>query len=360
MTTIRSELTRNTLAILCILGLIGLSFWVLRPFLAATVWATMIVVATWPLLLALDKRFSNRRALSVAVMTVGMLFLLVLPLWLAIDTIADHFDQLVNAGKSLAQNGLPMPPDWVATLPLVGEKIATYWQQLADGGAAEVLSKVTPYAADSGKWVLGHVGGLGGMLLQFLLIVGIAAILYAEGETAAMLVRRFGRRLAGKHGEGSVILAGQAIRGVALGVGVTAIVQTVLAGIGLAVVGVPFAALLSALILMFCIAQIGPMLVLLPAVGWMYWQGDNGWATFLLVWSLVVGTLDNFLRPMLIKRGADLPLLLIFSGVIGGMLSFGLIGIFLGPVALAVTYTLLLAWIDDGLGAEVSEPSEPT
>ena len=159
MSPIRSELTRNTLAILCILGLIGLSFWVLRPFLAATVWATMIVVATWPLLLALDKRFSNRRAWSVAVMTVGMLFLLVLPLWLAIDTIADHFDQLVNAGKSLAQNGLPMPPDWVATLPLVGEKIAAYWQQLADGGAAEVLSKVTPYAADSGKWVLGHVGG---------------------------------------------------------------------------------------------------------------------------------------------------------------------------------------------------------
>jgi predicted PurR-regulated permease PerM len=147
---------------------------------------------------------------------------------------------------------------------------------------------------------------------------------------------------------------------VALGVGVTAIVQTALAGIGLAVVGVPFAALLSALILMFCIAQIGPMLVLLPAVGWMYWQGDHGWATFLLVWSLVVGTLDNFLRPMLIKRGADLPLLLIFSGVIGGMLSFGLIGIFLGPVALAVTYTLLLAWIDDGLGAEESaESSDP-
>jgi predicted PurR-regulated permease PerM len=156
-----------------------------------------------------------------------------------------------------------------------------------------------------------------------------------------------------------VILAGQAIRGVALGVGMTAIVQTVLAGIGLAVAGVPFAALLSALILMFCIAQIGPILVLLPAVGWMYWQGDNSWATFLLVWSLIVGSLDNFLRPMLIKRGADLPLLLIFSGVIGGMLSFGLIGIFLGPVALAVTYTLLLAWIDDGLGAESAESSDP-
>ena len=99
------------------------------------------------------------------------------------------------------------------------------------------------------------------------------------------------------------------------------------------------------------------LLVLLPAVGWMYWSGDTGWATALLVWSLIVGTLDNFLRPMLIKRGADLPLLLIFAGVIGGMLGFGLIGLFVGPVALAVTYTLMLAWIEDALGKDEAAES---
>jgi len=187
------------------------------------------------------------------------------------------------------------------------------------------------------------------MIVQFLLIVGLSAVLYSNGESAASSARRFGQRMAGERGENSIILAGQAIRGVALGVGVTAIVQTVLGGIGLAVAGVPFAALLSAVMLMLCIAQLGPALVLFPAVGWMYWTGDNAWATFLLVWSLIVGSLDNFLRPMLIKRGADLPLLLIFAGVIGGMLGFGLVGIFVGPVVLAVTYTLLEAWIDDAL-----------
>ena len=163
-----------------------------------------------------------------------------------------------------------------------------------------MIGKVTPYAADAGKWVLAQVGGLGGMLIQFLLVVTISAILFASGEDGARMARRFGRRLAGERGENAIILAGQAIRGVALGVGVTAIVQTVLGGIGLAVAGVPFASLLSAVMLMLCIAQVGPMLVLLPAVGWMYWTGDTGWATFLLVWSLVVGSLDNFLRPMLI------------------------------------------------------------
>ena len=115
----------------------------------------------------------------------------------------------------------------------------------------------------------------------------------------------------------------------------------------------PFASLLAAVMLMLCIAQIGPGLVLFPAVGWMYWSGDSSWATALLVWSLVVTMLDNFLRPMLIKKGADLPLLLIFAGVIGGMLGFGLIGIFVGPVVLAVTYTLMLAWIEDVLGKDV-------
>jgi predicted PurR-regulated permease PerM len=163
------------------------------------------------------------------------------------------------------------------------------------------------------------------------------------------MVRRLGQRMAGAQGEGAIVLAAQAIRGVALGVGVTAMIQTALGGLGLAIAGVPFAALLSAVILMFCIAQIGPALMLFPVVGWMYWTGDTGWATFLLVWSTVVSTIDNFIRPFLIRRGADLPLLLIFVGVIGGLLSLGLIGIFVGPVVLAVTYTLLQAWVADSL-----------
>jgi predicted PurR-regulated permease PerM len=182
--------------------------------------------------------------------------------------------------------------------------------------------------------------------------VVLSAVLYSNGESAARSVRRFGRRLAGQRGEESILLAGKAIRSVALGVGVTAIVQTLLGGIGLAVAGVPFASFLSAVMLMLCIAQLGPALILFPAVAWMYWTGENAWATFLLVWSVVVSALDNVLRPMLIKRGADLPLLLILAGVIGGLLGFGLIGIFVGPVVLAVTYTLLEAWIEDGLGED--------
>jgi predicted PurR-regulated permease PerM len=355
MSTIRQEMARTTLGVLCMLLLIAGSLWVLRPFLAATVWATMLVVTTWPILKSLQSRLGNRRAPAVVVMTLGLLLLLVIPLWTAIDTIVEHADEVGVLARRLADSGLPQPPEWVGKLPLVGKRLSATLAEWANDGPAGVEARLRPYASVAATWALNKAGSLGGTLVQFLLVVILCAVMYASGETAASGVRRFGRRLAGQQGEDSVILAGKAIRSVALGVGVTALVQTLLGGIGLVVAGVPFASLLSAVMLMFCIAQLGPALVLFPAVAWMYWTGDTAWATFLLVWSIVVSTLDNILRPMLIKKGADLPLLLIFAGVIGGLLGFGLIGIFVGPVVLAVTYTLLAAWVDDDIAAEAAE-----
>jgi len=351
----QNNLTRNTLAVCCIFALLALSVWVLLPFLAATVWAGMIVVATWPTMIAVQRMFRGRRAPAVAVMTLAMLLLLVMPLWWAINTITKNSDEILSVGKNLAKNGLPDAPSWLNTIPFVGEKISSVWNDVVAGGAQGLTDHVAPYAAQTGKWILAQFGGLGGILVQFLLIIGIAAILYSTGEQVALFLRKIGRRLGSTRGENVMILAGQAIRGVALGVGVTALIQTGLGGLGLAIAGVPFAGVLSALMLMLCIAQVGPSIVLLAAVAWMYWQGDHLWATILLIWSILVSSLDSVLRPMLIKRGADLPLLLILVGVLGGLLTFGLIGIFVGPVALAVTYTLMQSWLeeDDG-GADTA------
>jgi predicted PurR-regulated permease PerM len=153
----------------------------------------------------------------------------------------------------------------------------------------------------------------------------------------------------------AVRLAGQAIRSVALGVVVTAVAQSVLGGAGLALVGVPFAPVLTAVMFMLCLAQIGPGPVLIPAVIWMYYASDALWATVLLAFTVVTLTMDNFLRPLLIRRGADLPLPLILAGVIGGMIAMGLLGIFLGPTVLAIAYTLLNAWMAEN--DEVDGPS---
>ncbi|MBK9985621.1 MAG: AI-2E family transporter YdiK [Betaproteobacteria bacterium] len=343
-----ADLVRTTLGVLFLGGLILSSFWILRPFIGAVIWATMLVVATWPVMKWFEARLWRRRSLAVLVMSLLLLLLFFVPLTLAIGTIVSHSDEIVERGKSIASSPLPHPPQWVAQLPFVGEKITRSWEDAIAAGASGLLAKLMPYADNIAKWLVSQAGSIGFLLLQFLLTVIISALMYAGGESAALAVHRFGRRLAGHSGENAVTLAGQAIRGVALGVGVTAVVQAGLGGVGLAIAGIPFAGLLTAVMLMLCIAQVGPALVMFPAVAWVYWTGENGWGTFLLLWALVVSTMDNFLRPALIKRGADLPLLLIFAGVIGGLIGFGLVGIFVGPVLLAVAYTLLDSWVGDG------------
>ncbi len=345
MTTIQRDLPRTTLAVLFIGGLIAASFWILRPFLPALIWATMIAVATWPLMLRVQGWLWGRRWLAVTVMTIALLLVFVVPFSLAIGTIVANADEIIGWAQSLGTVKLPAPPDWLQQVPLVGRKAASAWRELAASGPEELGRKIAPYAQDVAHWFLAEVGSFGLMTAQFLLTVIIAAILFAAGETAAAGVRRFGRRLAGAQGEDAVRLAGQAIRGVALGVVVVAIGQAVLGGIGLAVAGVPFAAILTAVMFLLCVVQLGPAPVLVAGIVWLYWKGSAGWATALLIWTILVGTVDNVVRPILITKGADLPLLLIFAGVVGGLIAFGLVGIFVGPVVLAVAYTLLGAWV---------------
>jgi len=342
---LKQDLARNVLAVMFIFALMAASFWILRPFLAAVIWSSMIVVSTWPIMLAIQRRLWGRRTLAVAAMTVALLLVFVAPFSAAIGTIVANVDEIAGWAKDLASVKLPPPPDMVEKIPLVGEKIAALWRTYATKGFAELAQTIAPYTGQITRWFAAEVGSFGLVSVQFLLTVVICAILYASGEDAARWVRQFGRRLAGERGDNVVRLAGQAIRGVALGVVVTALVQSLLGGIGLAVAGVPFATVLTAVMFMLALAQIGAVPVLLLGLAWLWWKDATAWFFALLVWTVIVGSLDNVLRPILIKRGADLPLLLIFAGVIGGLFAFGLLGLFVGPVILAVAYTLLDAWV---------------
>jgi len=340
----RQDLALTVLSVLLMLVLIVGTFWILRPFLLSLAWALTIVVATWPLMLQVHARL-RRRALAVLVMTAAMLAVFVAPLLLAIQTVLANVETISRGLRALPTASIPPPPAWVASLPLVGERVAAQWTSIAAAGKEELVARAAPYVSDAAHWFAEAAGGVGLVFVQFLLTVILAIVLYSHGESARTALIRFGRRLAGDRGEHMVVLAGQAIRAVALGVVVTALAQTVLAGIGLAVAGVPFAGLLTGVILLLCIAQVGPILVLVPAVVWLYWTDQGAWGTALLVWTVIVGLMDNVLRPILIRKGADLPLLLIFAGVIGGLVAFGIVGLFVGPVVLAVAYTLLQQWI---------------
>jgi predicted PurR-regulated permease PerM len=352
MAEIQRDITRNVLAVLFIVALIGSSIWILRPFLGAIVWAATIVVATWPLMIRIQARLWGKRFLAVTVMTLLLLCVLVVPLTFAIGTIVSNVDEIALWAKSLASFKTPSPPEWVVNLPFVGAKAVELWERVAAAGIQEVTARVAPYAGGVLKWFVARLGGVGVLLVEFLLTVILAAAMYTNGERATERLVRFGRRLAGSGGENAVHLAGQTIRGVALGVVVTALAQTVFAGFGLVIAGVPFAGVLTGAMLLLSIAQIGVVPVLGSAVAWLYWSGESTWGTFLLAWTIVAGTMDNFLRPILIRKGADLPLLLVFAGVVGGLLAFGLIGIFVGPVVLAVADKLLMAWIDSDAGVD--------
>lgn len=342
----RFDLPRILFSLLFITIMIIACFWVVQPFILGFAWASMVVIATWPLLLKTQHFLWGRRSLAVTVMTLLLCLLFVLPIAVLVSTVMDNTSAIVSWASG-QEKLTPPGMDWLTAIPLVGNKLHSSWHSLLQSGGSGMFAKVQPYIGQTATWLLSQAAHLGRFLMHCGLMLIFSALLYYKGESVALGVRHFAIRLGRERGDAAVILAAQSIRAVALGVVVTAIVQSVLGGIGLAMSGIPYATLLTVVMFLCCLAQLGPLLVLIPAIIWLYWSGDTTWGTVLLVWSCVVGTLDNVIRPMLIRMGADLPMLLILSGVIGGLLAFGMIGLFIGPVVLAVSYRLLSAWMKE-------------
>jgi predicted PurR-regulated permease PerM len=341
------DILRTTIMVVIIGVLLVASLWTMQAFIGPLVWATAIVVATWPLLLWVQRHVGGSRGWATTVMTLFMLLIFVVPFWAALGAMLDASVDGVEIIRSYLKNGLGPPPDWLNKVPFGGDRLNTQWQELSAGGPEQFAETIRPYVKSGAAWVLAVTGGFGGLLGHFLLTVIISGILYATGETAAGGVRAFASRLAGQRGDAAVILAGQSVQSVALGVVVTALVQTALVGISFWVAGIPHPGLLTAIVFVLCIAQLGPILVLIPAIIWMYSHASGMAATVFLIYSIPMVLLDNILRPILISRGVELPLILIIAGVIGGLIAFGVIGLFIGPVILAVTYSSLSVWVAD-------------
>ncbi len=355
----KKDLVRNTLIIVLIGALLAACLWIMSPFLPALIWASMIAIATWPLLLIVQKKVKGRRP-AVMVMMGLLILVFVIPFTLAVGTIIENAPQLTALGKQLVSLEIPPPPDWTERVPLVGNSVTELWQKAAATDQGEFAKRLTPYVSKVAGWIVAQAGSFGLILIHFILTLILTALLYMNGEAAAKMVLRLAHRIADERGENTAILAANAIRAVAQGVVITALVQSILAGIGLAVIGVPYASLLTALTFMLTLAQIGAGPVLIPAVIWLFWKGSTAWGIGMLIWSIFVMSLDGFMRPILIRRNANIPLLLIFAGVIGGLITFGVIGLIIGPVMLAVCYTLMTVWIDDDTGKEGLAENETT
>ena len=334
---------------LAALGLLAIGcLIVLRPFMSSILWALILSFSTWRLYSWLLARLNDRKTLAATAPTLLVAAVLVVPLALLGATLAEHVTAVVDMVRLLLDQGLPAPPEWLHSLPILGEDLYAYWLSLANNDAA-FASAVVPYVGQARDWMLKSGANLGQGAIELTLSVLICFFFYRDGSEAARKLHSGVRRLAGDRAQHLLDVAGATIKGVVYGIMGTAFAQGSLAAIGLWLAGVPGALLLGFVTFVMSMIPMGPPLVWVPATLWLFYTGATGWGIFMALWGLfVVSSVDNFLKPWLISREARLPLLLVFLGVLGGIIAFGFIGIFLGPTLLAVGYTLLQQWVSPG------------
>lgn len=330
---------------------------VLRGFVAAILFAAVICITTWPVYAQLLARLQRRHSLAATLMTLALLIVFVVPLTVITVSLAEGVTLVVEMAKPLIEQGIPAhPPEFLRTLPFVGERIDAYWNSIAS--SREEVSRLLRQTLDPARGLLFQTGGvIGNALLQLALVVFIAFFFYRDGEAIAEMLQTGSRRLGGELGEHLLQASRSTVMGVMVGIVGTAAGQAIVALVGFLIAGVPGALLLAAGTFFLSMVPIGPPLLWGGAAWWLYDQGEAGWAIFMVLWGLlVISSIDNFLKPFLISRTASLPLLLIALGVFGGALGFGLIGIFLGPTLLALGMMLVQHWTSTAVTPPAERP----
>jgi predicted PurR-regulated permease PerM len=354
MTLLRSKLEQNLGRFTLGLLLLG-CLWVMLPFLVSLLWAVVLSYSLWPLYRRLVQWLGGRRTVAAVLLTLGMIGLLLLPFVLVGATLADNVSQLTAATRRWLDAGPPAPPGWLAKIPLVGSIAVDTWQTLA-GDSAKLLQEAKRFIEPVSSWALKAGLKLGSGLVQLALSILVTFLLLCNGPSIGDRLTSVVRRIGGERGYHLLSVAGNTVRGVVYGILGTALLQAALAGVGFFIAGVPGPGLLALLIFPLSVVPAGPFLVMLPAAFWLWQQGATGWGIFMIIWSVIVSTVDNFVKPWLISQGSAMPFILIFFGVIGGALAFGFIGVFIGPTLLAVGYRLVEEWVSNGL----REDSLPT
>lgn len=329
---------------------------VLEPFVTALLLGVILAFATWPLNMRLRNKMRGRNTIAAALMTLGASFILLAPLIIVALSLADNAAELGEALKGVFEGGLPNLPRWVTGLPVVGPWLAEYWKSVAHDGSRlyQELEGLIPPARTA---FLAAGSALISGLVQLTLAVLVAFFLYRTGEKAADKVQRAVVRVGGPRGKHLLDVTGQTVIGVVYGIMGTALAQGTLAAIGFVMAGVPGALLLGLATFFMSVTPVGPPLIWGPAAIWLFYQGSTGWAIFLILWGvLIIGLIDNVLKPMLISRGSSLPFILVFLGVLGGVITFGFIGVFLGPTLLAVGYRVVNEWVDGKTGERPEGP----
>jgi predicted PurR-regulated permease PerM len=334
---------RTTGTALLLLLAIG-CFVVLRPFLSAVIWAVILSFSTWPLYARIEAVLRGKRTLAAMLMTVLAAAVFLLPMAALGSRLATEVTQIAGLVSGWMAEGPSGPPAWVETVPVIGGRLNAYWQSIADD-SAKLTADLQPYIGPARQWLLGIGVSLGAGIGELALSLLIAFFLYRDGVAGVEALGAVLGRIAGSHAERLMAVAGSTIKGVVYGILGTNFIEAALAMLGLWIAGVPGALFLGFATFFLTLIPLAPAIVFVPAILWLVQQGATVTAISLGLWYVVVFVmLEGVLRAYFISRGGDLPLILVFLGILGGILAFGLLGIFVGPTVLAVGYALLQDW----------------
>jgi len=321
--------------------LIYWSFTIIGPFLLVVLWGVILAVTLYPLYLRLAGLLGQR--VSAVLLTVVGLAVVIGPVGLLMTIFVKDLGDLARDLVG-GQIQVPPPSDSIKQWPLVGEDLFDFWD-LASNNLEEALRRIQPQLQTYGTRVLATLAGVGFGILQFAVSIVIAGFLFKPALSLTGGLKAFATRVTPAHGEEFMHLAVAAIRNVARGVIGISLMQSILAGIGLMLAGVPGAGLIAFAVLLLGILQISPGLPIFGAIVWAWMHMETGSALVFTLYMLPVSLADNFLKPIVMAAGLTTPMLVIFIGAIGGTLAHGLIGLFIGPIVLAVAYEMLFAWV---------------
>ncbi len=350
-----------TVRIGLVVGLVVWCYYIVKPFVTPVLWAVILAVALFPVFKWLKSKFGGRGGLAAGVLTIVFLGILIVPIAL-LSTSTIESVQTVTKGIQDGTLAVPPPPDSVAEWPVVGEKLFFFWTQAADN-LQKFFSRYRQQLKPVWAFVVKQAASAGAAALLFVISILIAGLLMAKADGAVAATTAVATRLAGEDGESMVNTAGATIRSVVQGVLGVAIIQSLLSGVGMLLVGVPGAGLWAGLILILAIMQLPPILVLGPVIVYVFTSASTVTAVIFLIFALVISASDAFLKPIFLGRGVAVPMPVILIGAIGGMMFSGIVGLFIGAVVLALGYQLATAWIgrdtqeDDGGGETEPAPA---
>ena len=342
---VKQNMIDNIIRIALIAMIAAWSVMIIAPFVGVLLWGIIIAVSAHPAFVWLVEKLGGRASLAATIFVLLMLTLIIAPIAGSVPGLTDSIRGIASQIQS-GSLAIPAASESVRQWPIIGAQVFEFWQQAATN-ITDLLARFQPQLRGASVSVLSSIATVGLAILQFVAAAIVAGVILAHHERAAALANQLVQRIVPESRERYVSLAENTVRGVTMGVIGVAIIQAILAGIGFAVIGVPAAALWAFICLILAVVQISMAVVVIPITIYVFSSHELLPSLLFVAWSIPVLALDNVLKPILMGRGVDAPMLVIFIGAIGGFIGFGFLGLFFGAVVLVIAYDLLIAWLEE-------------